>query len=160
MAIRRGNFGCIVGLLAAIAAPPGVAGVLGEASGTGPWPAVAELVDALPTHTIYRPAKLPKAALPLFVWGNGACRDNGLAHGAFLRQIASQGYFVVSVGRPREERPFNPAPPPDAARCRAGHSHRRATRRTRRSPRRCSRPSTGRRARTRAPAASSRATST
>ena len=46
--------------------------------------------------------------LPLFVWGNGACRDNGLAHGAFLRQIASQGYFVVALGRPREERPFNP----------------------------------------------------
>lgn len=90
------------------------AAVLGEPSGTGPWPAVAERRDDLPTHTIYRPAKLPSAPLPLFVWGNGACRDNGLAHGAFLRQIASQGYFVVSLGKPREERPFNPIPQPPA----------------------------------------------
>ncbi|HYP79255.1 MAG TPA: CocE/NonD family hydrolase, partial [Steroidobacteraceae bacterium] len=49
-------------------------------------------------------------ALPLFVWGNGACRDNGLAYGAFLRQIASHGYFVISVGVPRAERPPEPAP--------------------------------------------------
>jgi hypothetical protein len=101
-------------LLVAAAALSGHAGVIGEASGTGPWPAVAELVDTLPTHTIYRPATLPRVALPLFVWGNGACRDNGLAHGAFLRQIASQGYVIVALGRPREERPFNPSPPPES----------------------------------------------
>ena len=103
----------ILGLLAAFAVQSGYAGIVGEASGSGPWPAVAELVDGLPMHTIYHPANLPKVALPLFVWGNGACRDNGLAHGAFLRQVASQGYFVIALGRPREERPFNPAPAPE-----------------------------------------------
>jgi hypothetical protein len=51
----------------------------------------------------------------VFVWGNGACRDNGLAHGAFLRQIASEGYFVVSVGKPGQERTFDPNPPAAAA---------------------------------------------
>jgi uncharacterized protein len=111
MGIRRSKSGQIGALFLAVAAQSGHAGVLGEASGTGPWPAVAQLVDGLPTHTIYRPASLPKVALPLFVWGNGACRDNGLAHAAFLRQVASQGYFVVALGRPREERPFNPNPP-------------------------------------------------
>ena len=96
----------IAGLLAALAMQTGYTAIVGDASGTGPSPAVAEQVDGLPTHTIYHPQKLPDAPLPLFVWGNGACRDNGLAYGAFLRQVASHGYFIVSVGRPREERPF------------------------------------------------------
>ena len=78
--------------------------VLGTPSGTGTWPAVAEARPELPQHTLYRPAQLPKAALPVFVWGNGACVDNGLQHGAFLRQIASHGYLVIAVGRPRAER--------------------------------------------------------
>src|SRR6185369_17777037 len=85
------------------------AAVVGSASGTGPLPAVAEAVDSLPGHTLYHPVKLPKDPLPLFVWGNGACRDNGLQHGAFLRQIASQGYIVIALGKPREERPLEPA---------------------------------------------------
>ncbi len=103
--------GCTLGGIALAAQP----GVLGSASGAGPWPAVAELRADLPMHTIYRPQALPKLPLPVLLWGNGACRDNGLAYGAFLRQIASHGYFVVSVGRPREERPFNPNPAPEPA---------------------------------------------
>src|SRR6478609_10497366 len=87
------------------------AAILGEPSGTGALPAVAEGIADLPRHTVYRPLKMPKKALPLFVWGNGACRDNGLAYGAFLRQIASHGYFVISVGVPRAERPPEPATP-------------------------------------------------
>jgi putative CocE/NonD family hydrolase len=109
------RFGLLAFLLAAM---PGAASAefLGEASGSGPYPAIAESLPELPGHTIYRPVSLPAQALPLFVWGNGACRDNGLAYGAYLRQIASQGYFVVSVGVPRAERPFdpNPSPPPPA----------------------------------------------
>jgi len=92
-----------------------MAAVLGNPSGTGPLPAVAQSVDALPGHTLFTPVKLPKDPLPLFIWGNGACRDNGLAHGAFLRQVASQGYVVIALGKPREERPFEPAPVPTVA---------------------------------------------
>ena len=88
---------------------------LGEPSGTGPFQARAESLPELPGHVVYRPTSWPGSSLPLFVWGNGACRDNGLAYAAFLRQIASQGYVVVSVGVPREERPFNPDPPVNAA---------------------------------------------
>ena len=90
------------------------AAMLGEPSGTGPLPATAESVAGLPGHTLYRPVRWPRAPLPLFVWGNGACRDNGLAYAAFLREIASHGYFVVSVGHPREERGFEPNPAPPA----------------------------------------------
>ena len=108
----RGTAGLLFSAVILLAAQASFAQVLGPASGTGPFPAVAERRADLPTHTIYRPAQLPKAALPLFIWGNGACRDNGLAYGAFLRQIASQGYFIVSVGVPREERPFDPNPQP------------------------------------------------
>ncbi len=105
---------CLVILVALLTATPGLADAqfLGDPSGSGPFPAIAELRPDLPGHTIYRPVSLPAQALPLFVWGNGGCRDNGLAYGAFLRQIASHGYFVVSVGVPRAERPFDPDPPP------------------------------------------------
>ncbi len=79
-----------------------------------PGPPWRNCVTTCPrTRSIAR-RSCPTAPLPLFVWGNGACRDNGLAHAAFLRQIASQGYFVVSLGKPREERPFNPNPQPPA----------------------------------------------
>ncbi|MEO8307383.1 MAG: CocE/NonD family hydrolase [Pseudomonadota bacterium] len=93
-----------------LGASAAAAAVVGIASGTGPWPAIAESFESLPAHTVFHPVRAAPGALPLFVWGNGACRDNGLQHGAFLRQIASQGYIVIALGHPREERPFDPAP--------------------------------------------------
>jgi dienelactone hydrolase len=88
-------------------------------SGSGPWPAVAEVRPDLTGYTVYRPAKLPQVALPLVIWGNGACRDNGLSAAQFLREIASHGYFVISLGYARKERaverglkmPVNAGPP-------------------------------------------------
>lgn len=97
------------GLLAALVSSSALASVLGWPSGTGPLPAVAESVVDLPGHTLFHPAKLPSERMPVFIWGNGACRDNGLQHGAYLRQIASHGYLVIALGRAREERPFEPA---------------------------------------------------
>jgi uncharacterized protein len=76
------------------------AGFISEPSGTGPFPAAAESRSELPDHTVYRPVDWPSDPLPLFVWGNGGCSNNGLAHAAYLRQIASQGYVVVSLGVP------------------------------------------------------------
>jgi hypothetical protein len=43
--------------------------------------------------------------LPLVLWGNGACRDNGLSASHFLREIASHGYIVIANGAPRREFP-------------------------------------------------------
>lgn len=88
-------------------------GIVFEAGGSGTWPAVAEMRADLPQHTLYRPANLPEAALPLLVWGNGGCSDNGLAHAAFLREIASHGYVVVALGSARA--PGAPGPAPAAA---------------------------------------------
>jgi uncharacterized protein len=73
---------------------------VGEPSGTGPYPAIAESRAELPRHTVYRPVEWPRDSLPLYVWGNGGCSSNGLAHAAYLRQIASHGYVIVALGVP------------------------------------------------------------
>src|SRR5690606_2759449 len=87
-------------LLVAALAPAALAELIGEPSGSGPFPATAESRAELPGHTVYRPVDWPSEPLPLFVWGNGGCSNNGLAHAAYLRQIASQGYVVVALGVP------------------------------------------------------------
>ncbi|HSW39192.1 MAG TPA: hypothetical protein VLL97_06840 [Acidobacteriota bacterium] len=90
-------FGTAAGTVgAADNAPP--PGFIGEQGGRGPWPAVAQSRGDLRTHTLYRPAVLPAEPLPLLVWGNGGCSDNGLSHDRFLRDIASHGYIVISLG--------------------------------------------------------------
>lgn len=39
-------------------------------------------------------------SLPLLVWGNGACGNDGTAFEGFLTNIASYGFLVVSNGPP------------------------------------------------------------
>ena len=92
-------------------APVQPVGVLGSPSGTGSHPAVAESDPTLRTHVLYHPVDLQGASLPLVVWGNGACADNGLGYATFLREVASHGYFVISLGVPRAERVAPAAPP-------------------------------------------------
>lgn len=101
------------GVMAPLAAAAGAAavqgpGVLGQPSGTGPWPAVAEAVADLPQATLYHPQQPGREALPLLLWGNGGCRDNGLRYAQFLREVASHGFFVIAAGHPRQERPVRP----------------------------------------------------
>jgi len=90
----------MAGGLACLAAALAGAETIGDPSGTGPYPAIAESRAELPGHTVYRPVAWPRAPLPLYVWGNGGCSNNGLAHAAYLRQIASQGYVIVALGVP------------------------------------------------------------
>jgi hypothetical protein len=87
----------LVVVLGCVAQQAGAA-VIGDPSGSGPWPAVAESRAELPLHTVYRPQRWPDAPVPLYVWGNGGCSANGLSHAAYLREIASQGYLVVALG--------------------------------------------------------------
>lgn len=82
--------------------PPGP---IGLAAGTGRWPAIAEGRADAPGYTIYRPRVGPPGALPLVLWGNGGCRDNGLSASHFLREVASHGYVVIANGSPRSESP-------------------------------------------------------
>jgi dienelactone hydrolase len=46
--------------------------------------------------------------MPLVIWGNGACKDNGLAHAQFLREVASHGFYVIALGTARAERAVDP----------------------------------------------------
>ncbi|MBN1608526.1 MAG: alpha/beta hydrolase [Polyangiaceae bacterium] len=51
--------------------------------------------------TIYRPMALGGAEkYPIYVWGEGACQQNGLLNQAALGEIASHGYFVIADGTP------------------------------------------------------------
>jgi len=86
--------------------------VIGEPAGTGGSPAVAEARADAPGYTVYRPAQWPEARLPLVLWGNGGCRNNGLSASHFLREIASHGYLVIANGAPQEERPVQAVLPP------------------------------------------------
>ena len=113
----------IMGASAATAADQALqpVGIIGAAAGTGQWPAVAESREDLRSHTIYRPEHMPDSPLPVLVWGNGGCSDNGLSHSFFLREVASHGYYVIALGYarnepvPRGQNAQPPAPPPGAA---------------------------------------------
>jgi hypothetical protein len=74
-----------------------------KASGTGPHEVVIETnpEDGIECGTIYRPQDLEGAEkYPIFVWGEGACEQNGLSNRAALAEIASWGYFIVADGTP------------------------------------------------------------
>jgi len=103
-------------------------GQIGAPAGSGPYPAIAQARVDAPGYTIYRPQVLPEQRLPVVLWGNGGCRDNGLSASHALREFASHGFLVIANGAPREERPVlaalpaepsvpqgGPPPPPRAA---------------------------------------------
>lgn len=75
--------------------PPG-----GSGGGSGPYPAGYETSSGLPSHTIYRPESLPCEPIPIMVWGNGGCSNNGTMSINFLREIASHGFLVIANGSP------------------------------------------------------------
>ncbi|MFB0610709.1 hypothetical protein [Aurantiacibacter poecillastricola] len=108
------RYGVLASVLLAVCAAPAAAqddspapypaGPIGAPAGSGPYPAIAEARGDALGYTIYRPARSPGFKLPLVLWGNGGCRDNGLSASHFLREIASHGYFVVANGSARQER--------------------------------------------------------
>src|SRR4030095_1339095 len=98
MGQSRTLLSALVMCLACIGLAPLSAQQVGAPSGTGPYPAIAESREELPHHTVDRPVEWPREPMPLYVWGNGGCSANGLAHAAYLRQIASHGYVIVSLG--------------------------------------------------------------
>ena len=70
--------------------------------GTGRFAAVMVEASTLAEHTIYRPQDLRRfrgrARLPLVLWGNGGCANTGNLARAFLTELASHGYLVISSG--------------------------------------------------------------
>lgn len=93
------------GLTAAHAADP---------AGSGAEPAIAYSDASLPTHTIYRPARLV-GRYPVVLWGNGSCVDSNFGYREFLAEVASHGFIVLAIGpyrdspAPRQQRPADPA---------------------------------------------------
>jgi dienelactone hydrolase len=89
----------------------------------GPYTEVTiDVAEGLPTHTVYRPTDLSafpaKDKLPIVVWGNGACRLDGLMYERYLTKIASHGFLVVVVGtkdfREQQAKAAAAAPPAPA----------------------------------------------
>ncbi len=91
-----------------------------DTRGTGAYPAMKLEDSAFPGHTVYRPANLKalgKRKLPVLLWGNGGCSDDGASARLFLSEIASHGYIVVAAGTIRSGpgtvyRPEPPVTPP------------------------------------------------
>jgi len=73
-------------------------------SGSGPHQVTVETNadPGIKEGTIYRPTDLGGTEkYPIFVWGNGACSQDGLSNTAAMAEIASHGYFVIADGTPK-----------------------------------------------------------
>lgn len=75
----------------------------GPGTPLGPYAAVTVVPAAgLPSHTVYYPTDLSpfpaKDKLPVLVWGNGACTNDGKRFEKTLTKVASHGFLVVAVG--------------------------------------------------------------
>lgn len=84
----------------------------GPGTPLGPYtPTTVAAAQGLPTHTVYYPADLSdfpsKGRLPVLIWGNGACRNDGRRFEATLTKVASHGFLVVAVGlfEPKDNAP-------------------------------------------------------
>lgn len=92
----------------------------------GPFDVAMSAQPGLPHHTVYMPADLTAlhaARLPVFVWGNGGCADQGNRYSHLLSRIAAHGYLVIALGNIADRsvesawpsgEPVLPAAPPDA----------------------------------------------
>ena len=69
--------------------------------GTGPYKATFKADPSLPNHTIYAPKMPPKGVkMPVVIFGNGLCMNQGGMYSEFLNEIASYGYLVIANGPP------------------------------------------------------------
>ncbi|WP_243451120.1 hypothetical protein [Sphingosinicella sp. CPCC 101087] len=77
---------------------------LPDTPGTGPFHAIKLEEDGLANHVVYRPADLARLGsvrMPLYIFGNGACSDDGASARLHLLEIASHGYLAIASGRIR-----------------------------------------------------------
>ena len=89
-----------------------------DTQGTGPFASLKEETPSLPDHVIYRPAQLEKLGttkLGVYIFGNGACSDDGASSRLHLLEIASHGYIAIAPGRirngPGTTKPLDPPKP-------------------------------------------------
>ena len=82
-----------------VAPPPYMAPEVPQ--GSGPFPALMRMQQGLATHTLYHPqdlARLGAEKLPLVVFGNGACINQGNRFRYLLTEIASHGFLAMAIG--------------------------------------------------------------
>jgi hypothetical protein len=67
----------------------------------GPYAVATEQPTGSPDLLVYRPRDLAKFkasdALPVVIWGNGACLADGTAFAGYLSTLASYGFLVVGT---------------------------------------------------------------
>ncbi|KAK7928944.1 hypothetical protein PG985_005942 [Apiospora marii] len=72
-----------------------------SSAGTGPYPAGWFFEPALANFTVYMPTEPPAdVKLPVLVFGEGGCTNNGTRFEPFLTEIASHGFLVIANGPP------------------------------------------------------------
>jgi dienelactone hydrolase len=89
-----------------------------DTPGTGQYPALKEEVDSLADHVVYRPADLARLGarkLGVYIFGNGACSNDGASSRLHLLEIASHGYLAIAPGRIRSGPGATVAPTPAPA---------------------------------------------
>ncbi len=74
-----------------------------DEGGTGMFKAVAVKEASMPDFVVYRPKDLlhvhaRQGAVPLLLFGNGACSDTSIGYERMLTEVASHGYVVVAIG--------------------------------------------------------------
>ncbi|KAL4964452.1 uncharacterized protein BDV14DRAFT_200975 [Aspergillus stella-maris] len=96
--MRYGSIASLLALSATASAIPSQDG----AGGSGPFPATYFTDPTLPRHTIYSPfapASVPDG-LPVLVFAEGGCDNNGTKFEPFLTNIASYGFLALALGPP------------------------------------------------------------
>lgn len=89
-----------------------------DTAGTGRFAAMKEEAASLPNHVLYRPrnlAGLGTTRLGVYVFGNGACVDDGASSRLHLLEVASHGYLAIAPGRILTGPGARGAPPPAPA---------------------------------------------
>jgi dienelactone hydrolase len=75
---------------------------LPDTPGTGRFPAMKEEIKTPVPQVLYRPANLAglgATKLGIYVFGNGACVDDGASSRLHLLEVASHGYLAIAPGR-------------------------------------------------------------
>jgi len=92
----------LAALASASPAPQGKMGGMGAKSGgTGKYGPVSYAVSPqFPGYTVYVPPKAAGEKLPVILWANGMCSDDGSGFSSFLLEVSSHGYIIIANGEP------------------------------------------------------------
>src|ERR1700733_1358952 len=83
-------------------APQGGGPIGQKSGGTGKYGPVAySTTPQFPGYTVYVPPKVTTGEkLPVILWANGMCSDDGAGFSSFLLEVSSHGYIIVANGAP------------------------------------------------------------